>query len=252
MKPVLLLIPGMFNTPAIWEPVAGRLREQVDIRIADVSTQDSMGAMAADAWRLVADLAPDTPLIVSGYSMGGYVAIELLATHHAGVQGAAFVDSSACTETPETLLVRHKTIAALERNFAKAVEGTIVYSLHPDHQQDMQIAQGMRSMMHAVGATTAIRQMRALMQRADHRAMLAGLRMPVLVACGRADRVTPPELSIDFSTLVTGARLEWIEQAGHHAPVEQPAVLAQLLLSLVHDAGMTTKSAATPARLEPR
>ena len=49
MQPVLLLIPGMFNTPEIWEPVATQLRAQADVRIADVCTQDSIAAMAQDA-----------------------------------------------------------------------------------------------------------------------------------------------------------------------------------------------------------
>ena len=47
--PVLLLIPGMFNTRAIWDPVIAALRARdpaLDIRVVDVLTQDSIAAMA--------------------------------------------------------------------------------------------------------------------------------------------------------------------------------------------------------------
>jgi len=236
MKPVLLLIPGMFNTAEVWGPVAEILRPEVDVRIADVTTQASMREMAHDAWQLMVDLPAATPRIVCGFSMGGYVAIELLAAHRAQVHAAAFVDTSAQVETPASTLVREKTIAALERNFDKAVEGTISFSLHPDSQQDAALVDGIRRMLHAVGAQTAIRQVRAIITRSDHRAMLATLAIPTLVACGREDKVVPPEFSEDLARLIPDARLAWIERAGHQTPREQPAALAQLLLSLVREA----------------
>lgn len=239
MQPVLLLIPGMFNTPEIWEPVAARLRSMADVRIVDVCRQESIAAMATDAWALVADLPAGTPLVVAGFSMGGYVAIEVLAAHAARVQGVAFVDTSARTETPETLEVREKTIRALGRAFERTVEGIIPFSLHPTHH-DGPLAEGMRQMMHAVGADAAIRQNRAIMGRKDHRTMLSALRMPTLVVCGREDKVTPPALSEDLAALVPGARLEWIDGAGHQTPIEQPEALAALLASLVQEASRPT------------
>lgn len=236
MKPVLLLIPGMFNTQAIWEPVRARLEASVEVRVADVLTQSSMAEMAEDAWDLVASLPATTPLIVAGFSMGGYVAIELLAHHGARVNAIALIDSSARTETPESLVVREKTIAALERNFERTVAGIIPFSLHPDHHADAALVEGMRSMMHAVGSEAAIRQTRALMGRADHRAMLALLDIPTLVVCGRQDKVTPPELSEDLARLIPGAQLAWLESAGHQTPIEQPEALAGMLSKLIASA----------------
>ncbi len=236
IQPVLLLIPGMFNTSAIWDPVTVHLQGQVELRCANVQTQDSIAAMAEDAWRQVSDVAAGTPLVVCGFSMGGYVAIELLAAHRDRIQAVALIDSAASIETPESTLVREKTIAALERNFERTVEGIIAFSLHPDNRSNTALVDGMRRMMHAVGAPTAIRQTRAITARADHRAMLAHLAIPTLVACGRADQVTPPALSQELALLVPGARLVWIEPAGHQTPLEQPAQLAQLLLALVREA----------------
>ena len=243
MKPLLLLIPGMFNTTAIWEPVAAQLRGHADIRIADLLTQHTLPAMAADAWALVADRSPGTPLVVCGFSMGGYVAIELLASHGSGIDGVALVDTSARIETPDSLVVREKTIGALERNFARTVEGIIPFSLHVAHHNGP-LAEAMRTMMHGVGAPAAIRQTRAIMGRVDHRATLARLRIPALVVCGREDKVTPPALSEDLATLIRCARLEWLSDAGHQTPMEQPAALAALLLPLLQQARSGDRSVA--------
>lgn len=246
MKPVLLLIPGMFNTAAIWDPVRALLGDALEVRVADVTTQSRIADMAEDAWLRVADLPAATPLVVAGFSMGGYVAIELLARHHARVQAAAFIDSSAQVETAESLANREKTIAALERNFARAVEALIPFSLHPDHHARVDLVDGMRTMMHRVGAQTAIRQTRAIMARAEHRAMLARLSIPVLVLCGHHDKVTPPALSEDLAALIPGARLQWLEQSGHQTPLEQPESLAQALLALVASVNPPSTPLETP------
>lgn len=236
MNPVLLLIPGMFNTAAIWDAVVAHLPPRVDVRIADVLQQDSMAAMADDAWAQVADLPPATPRVLCGFSMGGYVALELLARHTDSFQGLGLIDTAGGTETPESLILREKTIAALERNFERTVEGIIPFSLHPNSHANGTITEGMRRMMHAVGAQAAIRQTRALMARRDPDALLAALKIPVLVACGREDRVTPPAQSQALADLIPGSRLAWIDDAGHQTPLEQAPVLAGLLLELVDSA----------------
>ncbi|MBP6852525.1 MAG: alpha/beta hydrolase, partial [Rhodoferax sp.] len=128
MKPVLLLIPGMFNTTAVWDPVVAALNSLADapeVRVADVVPQESISAMAADAWALVSDVPAGTPLALCGFSMGGYVALELLAAHPGRFQALAMVDSAAGVETPETVVLREKSIAALGRNFERTVEGII-------------------------------------------------------------------------------------------------------------------------------
>ena len=72
MKPVLLLIPGMFNTAAIWDALLPLLAPTMDVHIADVLTQDTIAGMAEDAWTQVQDVAPGTVLLVCGFSMGGH------------------------------------------------------------------------------------------------------------------------------------------------------------------------------------
>lgn len=233
MKPVLLLIPGMFNTAQVWQALLPGLQAHVQLRIANVLTQDSITAMADDAWRLVADLPAGTPLLVCGFSMGGYVAIEMLATRRAQVHALALVDTSARPETAESLLLREKTISALERNFERTVEGIIAFSLHPQSLQNTALVDGMRAMMHTVGAQNALRQTRALMVRRDHRAMLSQWAMPTLITCGREDKVTPPALSEELKALVPHAQLEWIDDAGHQTVLEQAPFVARHLMTLV-------------------
>ena len=109
----------------------------------------------------------------------------------------------------------------------------MAFSLHPDSLSNTPLVDGMRSMMHTVGAAAAIRQTRAIMARSDHRAMLAQLAMPALVVCGRHDKVAPPALSEELAQLIPGAQLEWIEHAGHQTPLEAPDIVARHLQTLI-------------------
>lgn len=233
MKPVVLLIPGMLNTAAVWARVAPLLQDCAEVRIADVLTQSSIADMARDAWAQLADLPAATPVLLCGFSMGGYVAIGMLAQPQRAVTGLVLLDTSGRPESADGELARAKTIAAFERNFPKVVETMLAYSTHPDHHQDGALFDALRALMLPVGGETAVRQTRAVAARADHRAMLAQLNLPVVVLCGRADKVTPPELSQELAELIPTARLQWLEQSGHMAPLEQPEQVAQAIRSLL-------------------
>jgi pimeloyl-ACP methyl ester carboxylesterase len=231
MKPVVLLIPGMLNTQAIWDRVAPLLRDAAEVRIADVQSQASITDMARDAWALLADVAPATPVVICGFSMGGYVAIEMVAQPERSIAGLVLLDTSARPESQDGEIARAKTVAAFERNFAKVVENMLAYSTHPDHHQDTELFDTLRAIMLPVGGEAAVRQTRAVAGRADHRGPLAALAIPTTVLCGREDKVTPPVLSQELADLVPGAQLQFLEQSGHMTPIEQPRDVAQAILA---------------------
>ncbi|GBU14690.1 alpha/beta hydrolase [Polaromonas sp.] len=233
MKPVLLLIPGMLNTARIWARVVPLLQDIADVRIANVLSQSTIQAMATDAWTLLSDLQPGQPLVIAGFSMGGYVAIEMVANCHHPVHAIALLDTSSRPETEESMVVREKTIAAMARDFEKVIAGVAAFSTHAATHSDAALMQEALAIMREVGPEAAARQVRALMTRKDHRASLAQLNIPTLVLCGEDDKVTPQALSTEMAEQIPGARLELISQAGHMTPLEQPARVAALLASML-------------------
>ena len=229
MKPVLLLIPGMLNTPAVWAKVVPMLSVVAEVRILNVQTQTSIASMADDALALVADVPAEQPLVVCGFSMGGFVTIELIAARKNKIRAACLLSTSGRPEFAENAAQREKTIAALARDFDKTTLGIARYCTGSAGQQDAALMDEILATMRDVGPDTAIAQNRAIMARADHRAALALLKLPVLVLCGRDDMVTPPECSEELAALIPDAQLTWIDGAGHMVPMEQPAELANQL-----------------------
>jgi pimeloyl-ACP methyl ester carboxylesterase len=228
LKPVLLLIPGMLNDASVWQHVLPLLPPDWTVRIANVLTQDSITSMAEDAWQLVADLDKDQPLIVAGFSMGGYVAIEMLANDNGRIHAAALMSTSVLAETEESRIIREKTIAAMQANFPKVVEGILKFNTH---EASLDVIDFLRQMQLAIGSDAAIRQIQALMARSDHRAKLATLRLPVAIMCGEHDRVTPPELTRHIQACMPHASTTWVP-TGHMLPVQTPAAVSECLSSL--------------------
>ncbi|MCO8251183.1 alpha/beta fold hydrolase [Comamonas thiooxydans] len=223
----LLLIPGMLNKPGIWDGVIDGLREQlgdsVEIAVADVLSQTTIADMAKDAWERLEDVEAETPCYVAGFSMGGYVALEMLAHQQRPLSGAWLISTSVFPESPESASMREKSIANFQQDFEKTIYNTARWgTFEKTPEQFDPLVQAMREL----GAETAIRQTRAIMNRRDLREPIGQLDIPVQVLCGTEDRITPPKLSEAIAALIPTAQLRLIEKSGHMMPFENASLIA--------------------------
>ncbi|WP_438434938.1 alpha/beta fold hydrolase [Gorillibacterium sp. sgz500922] len=67
--------------------------------------------------------------------------------------------------------------------------------------------------------------------------LLAGIRVPALVLCGGADRITPPEKSQELADGLPDARLEVVEGAGHFVFLEEPDETARRIRAFLEESG---------------
>jgi pimeloyl-ACP methyl ester carboxylesterase len=229
MRPVLLLVAGMMNDASVWDGVVAELHDHADVRIA-LPVQASIAEMAAAAWTQLDGVPATTPVVLAGFSLGGYVAIEMLVRPRRALQAAALICTSARPESPEAAAMRAKTIAAMQRDHDRMVDAAVPWNTH---EAPPALAARIGAMMRGVGAETAIRQSRAVMGRADHRAALARLDLPLVVLAARQDRVVPPERARELAELVPAAQFEIVDGAGHMLPCEQPHAVARALRRLL-------------------
>jgi pimeloyl-ACP methyl ester carboxylesterase len=71
---------------------------------------------------------------------------------------------------------------------------------------------------------------------------LGEIRAPTLVACGEDDQVTPPKYSTRLRDDIAQAQLVLLPGAGHMVMIEEPAVVAGVIVELFGRVAATPRS----------
>jgi pimeloyl-ACP methyl ester carboxylesterase len=224
-RPALLLCPGLLNDGRVFAPQVAALGDRVNIGVVDVASHDSLVDMAAAALAR----APRRFALL-GFSMGGYVAFEILRQAPDRVTHLALLDTSARPDTPEQIAQRRALLRMAEIGKFRGVTPRLLPRLvHPARLDDPAVRDVIFAMAADIGAGGFLRQQTAIMGRPDNRPLLASIDVPTLVLCGRDDQLTPPHLSEEIAAAVPGASLVLVDSCGHVAPLEQPDAVSTAL-----------------------
>ena len=217
----LLLLPGLMNDERLWDPIKQAVTDRV-VKIAPTHGADSMKALAA----AVLAQAPAGRFAIAGFSLGGYVTLELCRQAPGRVAGVALIDTSARADTAEARQNRQRLLDALKSrtsSFDEVIAQFPARLLHPDRVADPHLVGLLSSMGRAVGVEAFVQQQTAAMNREDRSDVLKTLDVPALVLCGEQDTTTPPERSREIAALLAGdVDLVIVPAAGHLTPLEQP------------------------------
>jgi pimeloyl-ACP methyl ester carboxylesterase len=85
------------------------------------------------------------------------------------------------------------------------------------------------AMAQDLGPEVYVRQSRALQRRPDQQRTLRAVRAPTLILCGRHDGLTPVRRHELMASLIPGATLEVLEDAGHIPTLEAPEATTEAL-----------------------
>lgn len=222
----ILLVPGLNCTAEIYRNQVPALWQAGPVTIANHVTGNNVAEIAT---AILADAPPRFALV--GFSMGGYIAFEIMRQAKDRVERLALLDTSARPDSPEATQKRRDAIALTEQGkFALAVSTTFPNAVHPDNQGDSGLRALHTRMALAVGPETYIRHQNAIIARPDSRPDLSGIRVPTLVVVGEADAITVPEAAREMAAGIAGAKLVEVPKAGHMALAEQPDVVTQAML----------------------
>ncbi|MEO8558631.1 MAG: alpha/beta fold hydrolase [Rhodospirillales bacterium] len=226
MAEPLVLLPGLLNDHRLF---AAQSDLAAEIVVPELWRDDTVAALAE---RVLATAPPRFALV--GFSMGGYVAFEILRRAKQRVTRLALVDTSARADSDEQRQRRRALISQSGIGEFKGVTARLLPLLvHKDRLNDTPLVATLQAMAQSIGREGFVRQQRAILARPDSRAELAAIEVPTAVICGREDALTPLEHSQEMAAGIENARLTVIERCGHVSPLERPeAVNAALRLWL--------------------
>jgi pimeloyl-ACP methyl ester carboxylesterase len=221
----LILLPGLLCDAALWAHQTRYLADLATIRVADLTQDETVEAMAAR----VLDAAPAT-FAMAALSMGGYAAFAILRAAPDRVTRLALLDTSARPDTEEQVTRRKLLMQLAQRGQFKGVTPKLLPLLvHPDRVEEQPLAGEVTAMAERVGKEAFLRQQRAIMARPDSRPLLPMITVPTMVICGRQDALTPLDRSEEMAAAIPAAKLAVIEECGHLSTMERPHAVTALM-----------------------
>jgi pimeloyl-ACP methyl ester carboxylesterase len=243
--PDILLLHGMFMDSSLW-----RAQTEPLARLGRVVALDMPGHGLSEVpppfelpqhADVLAGALPAMEVrraVCVGWSWGGTISLHLALRHPQAVAGLALLDSSAEAQTryrqaKYRLLVAIVRILGLSPWLARSQIAPLMFSARSRREHPELVEDFVR------GATALPRE--ALTRAAlavtidppDILDRLGAVAVPTLVLCGREDRGYPPAVSERMARAIPGARLEWIEGAGHLSVLERPEEVNRRLLPFV-------------------
>ena len=225
----ILLVPGLNCSATLFANQIPHLWRFGSVMIANHTSGETVGTIAH---HILKSAPPRFTLV--GFSMGGYIAFEILRQARERVVRLALIDTGARADTAQQSERRRQRIAmAQSGRFSESLDLQFPLVVHPRRHSDGILRETYRTMAMECGADAFVRHLKVDMARPDSRADLAGIRCPTTVVVGDSDQLTPAELAAEMASGINGARLVIIPESGHLSPLEQPTDVTQALIDLL-------------------
>jgi pimeloyl-ACP methyl ester carboxylesterase len=213
----LVLLPGMMCDGRLFGPQIAAFGDRT-LHLAPMVGAVTVQALAA---QILADAPPRFAL--AGLSMGGIVAMEIMAQAPCRVTHLALLDTNPRAEMPEVQARRAPQIAKVQ---AGGLEVVIRDEMKPNYLTDGPnrgaILDLCMDMALTLGPKAFVNQSLALRDRPDQQTTLSRVTVPTLILCGRQDTLCPVERHEFMHALIPHSTLHIVEDAGHLPTLEQP------------------------------
>ncbi|MDR8015170.1 alpha/beta fold hydrolase [Ectopseudomonas guguanensis] len=237
MRETLMLLPGWGLEGAVLQPLVDALGGEVNVQVPALPRLT--GAAPGD-WLDELDTRLPHDCWLAGWSLGGMLASALAARRGHRCRGLITLASNACFVASD--------------NWPQAMPAATYAAFYQGCQDNAGATLKRFAMLCAQGGVDArglSRQLHSHLSRSDEPALLAGLRLlasldnraalaaftgPQLHLLAEQDALVPAAVSDDLLGLVPAGEVDVLEGCGHAFVLEQPRVLAALLLDFIREA----------------
>lgn len=219
----LLLIPGFMLDADLWRDIEPALAPWGPVTHALASDGDTLAEMAQH----ILAQAPQT-FVLAGFSMGGYVAREIVRQAPERVEALILIATSARGDN-EIQAKRKQALAAQPDtvSFKGLSSAAVATSLHPDNAGRTDLILRIQEMGQRLGAKVFLRQ--SLLDRRDERQSLKTIHVPTLVIAGDRDQLRSRDEALELHQGIAGSAFAVIENTGHMVPLEAPETLVRTI-----------------------
>lgn len=250
-QPVVLL-HGYPLDSRMWEPQFAALSKSSrviapDLRGFGKSTQAhedaasgvSMRQYAADVAEFLDAINVTEPVILCGFSMGGYILWQFLKQFPERVKAFVACDTRAIADTTEARQGRLKTAGEVLATGVEPVITAMLPKLLSDETRNTRpdVVAQLVSIMHSCPRQAVAASLRGMADRPDVTADLARFTQPALVVVGAEDAISSSEEMRGIAEKLPNAEFVEIPKAGHMSNMENPQAFNEALVAFIKRQG---------------
>ncbi|HTN77748.1 MAG TPA: alpha/beta fold hydrolase [Pirellulaceae bacterium] len=242
--PTLLLVHGFPLDYSMWRSQLDELSDSCRVLAPDLrgfgQSDVSPGLVtmqqhADDLAALLDVLVIRGPVVFCGLSMGGYVGWQFWQRHRARVAKLVLCDTKATADTAEGKQGRLDTAQKVLAQGAQVLIDVMLPKLFaPESPTKLpDIVKRTRKVMLDTSREGAAAALRGMAERLDMTSKLKNIDVPTLVICGAHDAIAPVAEMRGIAAAIPGAEFLEVPDAGHMAPLENPAVVNAALSAFI-------------------
>jgi pimeloyl-ACP methyl ester carboxylesterase len=217
---VLLLLHGLMGALSNWDRVIEDFRGQYRVIIPILPIYDlpllttGVKSMAKYVHKFV-KYKRLTDITLLGNSLGGHVGLIYVLSHPALVKALVLTGSSGLYEN------------AFGGSFPRRenydfVKEKVEYTFYDPKTATKELVDDVYRIINDRHSVIRILAMAKSAIRHNMNKDLPKIHIPVSLIWGKDDKITPPEVAIEFNQLLPDSELHWIDKCGHAPMMEQP------------------------------
>jgi len=217
---VLLLLHGLMGALSNWDKVIEEFRGQYRVIIPILPIYDlpllttGVKTLAKYVHKFVKYKKLNNVTLL-GNSLGGHVALIYVLAHPTYVKAMVLTGSSGLYEN------------AFGGSFPRResydfVKEKVEYTFYDPNTATKELVDDVYRIINDRHSVIRILAMAKSAIRHNMNADLHKIKIPVSLIWGRDDKITPPEVAVEFNQLLPDSELHWIDKCGHAPMMEQP------------------------------
>jgi pimeloyl-ACP methyl ester carboxylesterase len=238
--PALVLLHGFTETHEAWAATAEALASDYRVLVPDLpgsggtglagDSSADMAFMADCIWAMLAAENIDQAVLV-GHSMGGYVALEMLAQLPERVLGLGLVHSHPLGDDEGKKANRDRTVALIESRGSKHFLHGFIPSLFAEGNRKRlaRLISKLESQAAEQSVLAYVAQTKGMRDRRERLTLLQSSVLPKLVVLGSGDPILPQSVGLSFAAQLDNCQLELLPEAGHMGMYECPEKMVEIL-----------------------
>jgi 3-oxoadipate enol-lactonase len=206
------------------------------LKSGDETRGVSMADYAADVAKLLDAISVTEPVILCGFSMGGYIMWQFLRQFAQRVRAFVPCDTRAIADTPEAKAGRLKSADEVLKSGVESVVSAMLPKLVAEstRQNQPQVVEELTAIMRSCPPEAVAAALRGMAERPDVTAELSSFTQSALVIVGANDAISSSQEMRGIADKLPNAKFVEIPNSGHMTTLESPAAVNSALSEFIH------------------